>query len=102
LKIWKDRVDKEDTLEDSQIIREVRKNPTGSSSDVHESMLLNVSRRIVCRRLNEAGLKNYICTRKPLVSNKKMKRVEFARSTLVNQIRFGTILFGVMTRICNI
>ena len=34
----------------------------------------------MCRRLNEGGLQNYICTRKSLVSNKnKKKRVEFAK-----------------------
>ena len=28
---------------------------------------------------NEAGFKNYVCTKEPLVSNKNKKRVEFAK-----------------------
>ena len=66
--------------EDSRIIREIRRNPEESSSSVRQSLQLNVSSRTVCRRWNEAGLKNYLCLRKPLISNKnKKKRLKFAK-----------------------
>ena len=72
MKIWKDKVENE-RRHPERIIQEVRNNSTGSSSDVRKSLLLNVSSRTVCRRLNESGLKNYVCTRKPLVSKQEQK-----------------------------
>ena len=47
---------------------------------MRQSLQLNVSSRTVCRRWNEAGLKNCLCLRKPLISNKnKKKRLKFAK-----------------------
>ena len=71
----KPRPRKTDVRTDGVIVRMVKKDPFKSSrqiaSDINESLNLELSSRLVRRRLNEANLFGRISRKKPLLSKKK-------------------------------
>lgn len=65
---------------DRRILREVKKNPFISSSQIQAEIGLNISQRTIRRRLVEHNFKSFSPRKVPLLKNRHLKeRMKFAQ-----------------------
>lgn len=75
--------------EDTLIIRQIKKKPDTSSTEIKDELNLNISTKTIRRRLHEHNFFNRVSVRKPMISKpNKKKRLDFAKKHVDKPISF--------------
>lgn len=81
--------------EDTKLVREVKKNPSISASELKEMYGLKVCTRTIQKRLRESGLINCYKRRKAFISSiNKKKRLEFAKVNANKDLAYWNSIMG--------
>lgn len=82
--------------DDNAIIRQIKRNPWATSSEIRSEIGANVSSRTIRRRLVERGFYSRRPARKPLLKKKqRMARLQFAQDHLTWDVKkWKTVLFS--------